>query len=86
LAAATLLAGEYFFPQMSSVKTRRHYVLGDLAFSGKCSDQSRICFTDLLVFVIQDSGLSFMESVSFTLPVSGPKPIAHLQLRLLATI
>ncbi|XP_046632339.1 synaptogyrin-1-like [Daphnia pulicaria] len=34
LAAATLLAGEYFFPQMSSVKTRRHYVLGDLAFSG----------------------------------------------------
>jgi hypothetical protein len=27
-----------------------------------------------------------MESVSFTLPVSGPKPIAHLQLRLLATI
>lgn len=35
LAAAVLLAGEYFFPQMSSVKTRRHYVLGDLGFSGK---------------------------------------------------
>nr|CAH0100052.1 unnamed protein product [Daphnia galeata] len=34
LAAAVLLAGEYFFPQMSSVKTRRHYVIGDLAFSG----------------------------------------------------
>nr|CAG4648939.1 EOG090X0FHR [Polyphemus pediculus] len=33
LAAALLLAGEYFFPQMSSVKTRRHYVLGDLGFS-----------------------------------------------------
>ena len=36
LAAAVLLAGEYFFPQMSSVKTRRHYVIGDLAFSGEC--------------------------------------------------
>nr|CAG4650550.1 EOG090X0FHR [Sida crystallina] len=34
LAAAGLLAGEYFFPQMSSVKTRRHFVLGDLGFSG----------------------------------------------------
>nr|CAG4643555.1 EOG090X0FHR [Ilyocryptus agilis] len=34
LAAALLLAGEYFFPQMSSVKTRRHFVLGDLGFSG----------------------------------------------------
>nr|CAG4649751.1 EOG090X0FHR [Scapholeberis mucronata] len=34
LAASLLLAGEYFFPQMSSVKTRRHYVLGDLGFSG----------------------------------------------------
>lgn len=35
LAAAVLLAGEYFFPQMSSVKTRRHYVMGDLGFSGQ---------------------------------------------------
>lgn len=34
LAAALLLAGEYFFPQMSSVKTRRHYVMGDAGFSG----------------------------------------------------
>nr|CAG4635117.1 EOG090X0FHR [Alona affinis] len=34
LAASVLLAGEYFFPQMSSVKTRRHYVLGDAGFSG----------------------------------------------------
>nr|CAG4648306.1 EOG090X0FHR [Moina brachiata] len=33
LAASLLLAGEYFFPQMSSVKTRRHFVLGDLGFS-----------------------------------------------------
>lgn len=35
LAACLLLAGEYFFPQMSSVKTRRHYVMGDAGFSGK---------------------------------------------------
>nr|CAG4646634.1 EOG090X0FHR [Macrothrix elegans] len=34
LAAAGLLAGEYLFPQMSSVKTRRHFVMGDLGFSG----------------------------------------------------
>ncbi|XP_021966147.1 synaptogyrin isoform X2 [Folsomia candida] len=34
LAAIGFLAGEYLFEQMSSVKTRKHYVLGDLAFSG----------------------------------------------------
>nr|CAG4642108.1 EOG090X0FHR [Eurycercus lamellatus] len=34
LAAIVLLAGEYFFPQMSSVKTRRHFVMADLGFSG----------------------------------------------------
>nr|CAG4645177.1 EOG090X0FHR [Leptodora kindtii] len=33
LAASLLVAGEYFLPQMSSVKTRRHFVLGDLGFS-----------------------------------------------------
>jgi len=30
----SFLAGEYLFEQMSSVKTRKHYVLGDLGFSG----------------------------------------------------
>lgn len=34
LASMGFLAGEYFFEQMSSVKTRKHYVLGDLGFSG----------------------------------------------------
>ena len=34
LASIGFLAGEYLFEQMSSVKTRKHYVLGDLAFSG----------------------------------------------------
>ncbi|KAK7790804.1 hypothetical protein R5R35_012059 [Gryllus longicercus] len=34
LAAIGFLVGEYLFEQMSSVKTRKHYVLGDLGFSG----------------------------------------------------
>jgi len=34
LASIGFLAGEYMFEQMSSVKTRKHYVLGDLGFSG----------------------------------------------------
>lgn len=35
LASMAFLAGEYLFEQMSSVKTRKHYVLADLGFSGK---------------------------------------------------
>ncbi|CAH0563800.1 unnamed protein product [Brassicogethes aeneus] len=34
LASMGFIAGEYLFEQMSSVKTRKHYVLGDLGFSG----------------------------------------------------
>ncbi|XP_026469088.1 synaptogyrin-like isoform X2 [Ctenocephalides felis] len=34
LASMGFLVGEYLFEQMSSVKTRKHYVLGDLGFSG----------------------------------------------------
>lgn len=33
LASLGFLVGEYMFEQMSSVKTRKHYVLGDLGFS-----------------------------------------------------
>ncbi|KAF5290867.1 hypothetical protein FQR65_LT11506 [Abscondita terminalis] len=33
LASMGFLAGEYLFEQMSSVKTRKHYVLADLGFS-----------------------------------------------------
>jgi hypothetical protein len=33
-ASIAFLAGEFLFDQMSSVKTRKHYVLLDLAFSG----------------------------------------------------
>lgn len=34
VAAIGFLAGEYLFDQMSSAKSRKHYVLADLAFSG----------------------------------------------------
>ncbi|XP_063240812.1 synaptogyrin [Bacillus rossius redtenbacheri] len=34
LASVGFLAGEFMFEQMSSVKTRKHYVLADLGFSG----------------------------------------------------
>lgn len=34
LASMGFIAGEYLFEQMSSVKTRKHYVLADLGFSG----------------------------------------------------
>ncbi|XP_055706598.1 synaptogyrin [Phlebotomus papatasi] len=33
LASMGFIVGEYLFEQMSSVKTRKHYVLGDMAFS-----------------------------------------------------
>lgn len=34
LAAAGFVVGEYFFEQMSSAKTRKHFVIGDMGFSG----------------------------------------------------
>lgn len=34
LASIGFLAGEYMFEQMSSVKSRKHYVLGDMGFHG----------------------------------------------------
>jgi hypothetical protein len=40
LASMGFLVGEYFFEQMSSVKTRKHYVMGDLGFSGKRLSQN----------------------------------------------
>lgn len=39
LASIAFLVGEFMFEQMSSVKTRKHYVLGDLGFSGSWTDQ-----------------------------------------------
>lgn len=37
LASMGFIVGEYLFEQMSSVKTRKHFVLGDLGFSSKDS-------------------------------------------------
>lgn len=37
VASVGFIVGEYLFEQMSSVKTRKHYVLADLGFSGKWS-------------------------------------------------
>ncbi|RXG60367.1 Synaptogyrin-2 [Armadillidium vulgare] len=34
LASIGFIVGEYLFEQMPSIKTRKHYVLGDLGFSG----------------------------------------------------
>ncbi|KAI5698648.1 hypothetical protein M8J76_004532 [Diaphorina citri] len=34
LGAAAFVAGEYFFEQMSSAKSRKHFVIGDMGFSG----------------------------------------------------
>lgn len=34
IAAVGFIIGEYFFDQMSSAKSRKHYVIADLAFSG----------------------------------------------------
>lgn len=46
LASMGFVAGEYLFEQMSSVKTRKHYVLGDLGFSGtNISTKNDIYFT-----------------------------------------
>lgn len=35
VASVAFIVGEYLFEQMSSVKTRKHYVLADMGFSGK---------------------------------------------------
>ena len=42
LASIGFLVGEYFFDQMSSVKSRKHFVLADLAFSGKERERSSV--------------------------------------------
>lgn len=39
MASIGFIVGEYFFEQMSSIKTRKHYVMADMGFSGECTDQ-----------------------------------------------
>jgi hypothetical protein len=43
LASIGFLVGEFMFEQMSSVKTRKHYVLGDLGFSGEWMNSKQFC-------------------------------------------
>lgn len=38
LASIGFIVGEYFFEQMSSVKTRKRYVIADMGFSGEGQD------------------------------------------------
>jgi len=49
LASIGFLVGEYFFEQMSSVKSRKHFVLADLAFSGNSSNHFPILYTPFSV-------------------------------------
>lgn len=44
IGAAGLLVGEWFFEQFSSIKTRKHYVIADMAFSGIWTAFSLLCF------------------------------------------
>ncbi len=49
VGAGALLVGEWFFEQFSSIKTRKHYVIADMAFSGAWAAFSAICFLVLVV-------------------------------------
>lgn len=51
LASMGFLVGEYMFEQMSSVKTRKHYVLADLGFSGKYLKTKRVSKCSLTHFL-----------------------------------
>ena len=53
LASIGFLVGEWFFEQMSSIKTRKHYVIFDMAFSGIW----RIWPFNTLAFLIRAHGL-----------------------------
>lgn len=44
IASVGFIAGEVLFDQMSSVKTRKHYVLGDMAFSGSYENVYLPCY------------------------------------------
>ena len=38
LASSAFLVGDALFDQFSNVKTRKHYVMADLGFSGECGE------------------------------------------------
>ena len=63
LASIGFLVGEYFFDQMSSAKSRKHFVLADLAFSGKSPIfklRVHLKLTLLLTIRILDCGLHYL--------------------------
>jgi len=49
LASIGFIVGEWFFEQMSSIKTRKHYVIFDMAFSGLWAFFYFICFIYMCV-------------------------------------
>jgi len=59
LASIGFLVGEWFFEQMSSIKTRKHYVIFDMAFSGLWA------FFYLVTFVYMCIAWSKTEEIRF---------------------
>merc|ERR1719278_2539232 len=56
LASIGFLVGEFFFDQMSSVKSRKHFVLADLAFSSFWTFAYLISFATMIYqWTISDS-------------------------------
>lgn len=51
MASIGFIVGEYFFEQMSSIKTRKHYVMADMGFSGECMDQNFVFKRGLIIHV-----------------------------------
>lgn len=66
LASMGFIAGEYLFEQMSSVKTRKHYVLGDMGFSGnECRPVAALSSTMLYFWLIVVGFWAFLYFVGF---------------------
>lgn len=60
LASIGFLVGEWFFEQMSSIKTRKHYVIFDMAFSGLWA------FFYFITFVYMCVAWSKTEDIKFS--------------------
>lgn len=81
LAAMVFLVGEFMFERMSSVKSRKHFVLGDLAFSGelyKWSLNLRYSTKRCYLIFVQRFGRSCFSLPSVICGISGVK-LHHLQ-------
>jgi len=60
IASIGFLVGEWFFEQMSSIKTRKHYVVFDMAFSGLWS------FFYFITFIYMCVSWSKTQDIKFT--------------------